>query len=79
MHVFVFLWMDKKLIIRIIKVIVVILIILSLLYFISWYLEKEGFIQKNIFKDFPIIGYTGYGFDDPCSHEPGTPDPCGGS
>lgn len=69
--------MDKKLII---KIIFIIILILLLLWLGSWYLEKVGYIEKSIFRDWPIIGYTGYGYgDDPCYHEPNEPDPCGPS
>lgn len=70
--------MDKKLILKIIKIVLLILVILILIYCSLRYLDTKRYIEKSFFRDWPIIGYTGYG-EDPCYHEPHEPDPCGGS
>lgn len=70
--------MDKKLIVKILRIILLVLVILLLIYGTLWILSDASFVKKSIFKDWPIIGSTGYG-EDPCYHEPHEPDPCGGS
>jgi hypothetical protein len=70
--------MDKKRVVKIVKIVLIVLIVFGICYAVFDYLIGKGYI-KNFFSNvyYTITGYGPYG--DPCFHEPGTPDPCGGS